>query len=126
LTNSKPQWLDSGAESFSVCSHQESSIYTIRTVPPERLTDAPGLTLYEAFVRMMALSGRAYMFTRTNWVMHLQMTDPPLDAPAFVSRNGSDWAARMEIAEQVCSHGLGEFQVVTDEQYHRERAGRAA
>ena len=71
---------------------------------------------------MMALSGRAYMFSRTSYVMHLLMTDPPMGASEFQSRNGSDWAARMEIVEQVCAHGLGEFQVIADEQYHRERA----
>ena len=97
-------------------------MYTLRTMPPDRLTDAHGLTLYEAFIRMMALSDRAYMFTRTNMVMHLLMTEPPLGAPHFESRNGNDWAARMEIAEQVCAHGLGQFRVITDEEY-REAVG---
>jgi len=97
-------------------------MFTLRCTPPDPFSDAPGLTLSEAFVRMMALSGRAYMFTRTGYVMHLLMTDPPMGASEFQSKNGSDWAARMEIIEQVCAHGLGEFQVVTDEEYHQGRA----
>ena len=98
-------------------------MFTLRCIPPDRFSDAPGLTLYECFVRMMALSGRIYQFTRTNiTTMHLLMTDPPCDLSEFSSTKGNDWAARMEIAEQVCGHGLGEFRVITDEQYWRELA----
>lgn len=100
-------------------------MFTLRCIPPDRFSDAPGLTLSEAFTRMMALSGRAYMFTRTNHVMSLLMTDPPMGASEFQSRNGNDWAARMEIVEQVCWHGLGEFRVITDEEYWLERAREA-
>ena len=103
-------------------------MFTLRCIPPDRLSDAPGLTLSEAFVRMMAVSGRAYRFTRTSHVMHLLMTDPPPGIPDFQSANGNDWAARMEIVEQVCAHGLGDFRVISDEEYRRElsRSVRAA
>jgi hypothetical protein len=60
--------------------------------------------------------------------MYLHMTDPPEGLPEFHSANGNDWAARMEITEQVCIHGLGAFRVIPDEQYWQEvsTAARAA
>ena len=40
-------------------------MYTVRTIPPDFLTDARGLTLQEAFTRIMALMDRHYAFART-------------------------------------------------------------
>src|SRR4051794_8498365 len=102
-------------------------LYTLRTLPSSLTTDARGLTLLETFTRMMALSGRQYRFFRTSWVTHLAMTDPPPGEPLFES-NLTGWAApREDIIGQVCAHGLGQFLVMTDEQYRQEvLVGQAA
>jgi hypothetical protein len=92
-------------------------MYTIRTIPPSPNTDARGLTLEEAFVRIMALADRQYMFTRTARVMHLLMTNVAEDEPEFLSEITVDLHARRAIMAQICDHGLGLFTVMTDEQY---------
>ena len=92
-------------------------MYTIRTIPPSLKTDARGLTLEEAFVRIMALADRQYMFTRTARVMHLMMTNTAEGEPEFLSEVAVDAHARRAIMAQVCDHGLGLFTVITDEQY---------
>jgi hypothetical protein len=92
-------------------------MYTIRTIPPNPGTDARGLTLEEAFVRIMALADRQYMFTRTARVMHLLMTNVPRGEPEFLSEISVDSHARRAIMAQVCDHGLGQFSVMTNEQY---------
>lgn len=81
-------------------------MYTLRSVPPDRRTDARGLTLDEAFVRMMALSDRVYRFTRTGWAMQLLMTNVAPGEPDFTSHATNDAVARREIKAQVCRHGL--------------------
>ncbi len=97
--------------------------YTVRTLPADCKTDARGLTLLEAFTRMMALSGRQYRFMRTGWVTHLAMTPKDPGEPDFQSKL-TGWAApREDIMQQVCAHGLGQFEMVTDEQYRREVLG---
>ena len=95
-------------------------MYTIRTIPPDILSDARGLTLAEAFTRIMALMGRQYRFTRTGRVMHLLMTDVADDEPEFCSEFTTDETARNAIMAQVCTHGFGRFRVITDEQYRLE------
>jgi hypothetical protein len=92
-------------------------MYTLRHIPAERRTDARGLTLDEAFVRMMALADRQYMFTRTGWVMHLLMTNRAIDEPEFTSHATNGAVARQEIKRQVCRHGLGMFELMTDAEY---------
>jgi hypothetical protein len=103
-------------------------MYTLRNIPPEVRTDARGLTLVEAFTRIMALTGRHYQFTRTARVMHLVMTNRGTDEPDFLSEFTADETARHAIMAQVCANGFGQFRVVTDEQYHLEllRAEQAA
>ena len=92
-------------------------MYTIRTIPPDLKTDARGLTLEEAFARIMALTDRQYMFTRTARIMHLLMTNIAAGEPEFLSEITVDGHARRAIMAQVCDHGLGLFTVMTDEQY---------
>jgi hypothetical protein len=71
----------------------------------------------------MALSGRQYRFLRTSWVTHLTMTRKDPGEPDFESKL-KGWAApREDIMHQVCAHGLGQFQVMTDEQYQRDVLG---
>jgi len=95
-------------------------------VPPDRRTDARGLTLDEAFVRMMALSDRVYRFTRTGWAMQLLMTNVAGSEPEFLSHATNDLVARQEIKKQVCNHGLGQFEFMTDSEYVRKLAGKVA
>jgi hypothetical protein len=94
-------------------------MYTLRTVPPDRRTHARALSLDEAFVRMMALADRQYRFTRTGWAMQLLMTNVSPNEPEFVSHATNDAVARQEIKRQVCRHGLGLFEVLTDAEYDR-------
>jgi hypothetical protein len=101
-------------------------MYTIRTIPPDLASDARGLTLAEAFARIMALMGRHYAFTRTGRVMHLLMTEVGDDEPEFSSEFTTDETARNAIMAQVCAHGFGRFRVIADEQYAREVLNHAA
>jgi hypothetical protein len=101
-------------------------MYTLRSIPPDILTDARGLSLNEAFVRIMALMDRHYVFTRTGRVMHLLMSEVGADEPEFSSEFTTDETARNAIMAQVCTHGFGRFRVITDEQYRREILNAAA
>jgi hypothetical protein len=94
-------------------------MYTLRHIPPHRHTDARGLSLDEAFVRIVALAGRQFMFTRTGHVMHLLMTNVAPGEPEFLSHATNDAVARQDIKGQVCRHGLGLFKVMTDAEYAR-------
>ena len=101
-------------------------MYTVRAEPADILTDARGLTLQEAFTRIMALMGREYAFARTCRVMHLMMTGVKEGEPEFLSEFTTDETARNAIMAQVCAHGFGRFRVITDEQYRSEILNRAA
>lgn len=101
-------------------------MYTVRTIPADILTDARGLTLQEAFTRIMALMGREYAFARTCRVMHLMMTGVTEGEPEFLSEFTTDETARNAIMAQVCAYGFGRFRVITDEQYRSEILNRAA
>ena len=101
-------------------------MYTVRTIPADILTDARGLTLQEAFTRIMALMGREYAFARTCRVMHLMMTGVKEGEPEFLSEFTTDETARNAIMAQVCAYGFGGFRVITDEQYRSEILNRAA
>lgn len=95
-------------------------MYTVRSIPPDPATDARGLSLREAFVRIMALMGREYAFGRTCRIMHLMMTGVEPDEPEFLSEFATDETARNAIMAQVCAYGFGRFRVITDEEYQRE------
>jgi hypothetical protein len=101
-------------------------MYTVRTIPADILTDARGLTLQEAFTRIMALMGREYAFARTCRVMHLMMTGVQEGEPEFLSEFTTDETARNAIMAQVCAYGFGRFRVISDEQYRSELLNRAA
>jgi hypothetical protein len=101
-------------------------MYTVRTIPADILTDARGLTLQEAFTRIMALMGHEYAFARTCRVMHLMMTGVKEGEPEFLSEFTTDETARNAIMAQVCAYGFGRFRVITDEQYRSEILNRAA
>jgi hypothetical protein len=101
-------------------------MYTVRTIPADILTDARGLTLQEAFARIMALMGREYAFARTCRVMHLMMTGVKEGEPEFLSEFTTDETVRNAIMAQACAYGFGRFRVITDEQYRSELLNRAA
>ena len=71
---------------------------------------------------MMALADRHYAFTRTGWVMQLLMTNVAPGEPDFLSHATNNAVARQEIKRQVCRHGLGLFQLLTDQEYERTLA----
>jgi hypothetical protein len=102
----------------------EEPLYTLIPLDPKQETVAPGLTLREAFTRLMAIAERDYMFFRTGaWVMHLTTTHKPPGEPEFESTLSVDSQARDAIMRQVCEYGLGLFRMVTDEQFQREGLG---
>jgi hypothetical protein len=100
--------------------------FTLIPLDPELGTVAPGLTLLEAFTRLMAVAGRDYMFFRTGWVMHMVSPGKPHGEPEFESPLAVDSQARAAIMRQVCEHGLGLFRMVPDEQFCREKAPERA
>jgi len=99
-------------------------LYTLIPLHPKHGTIAPGLTLLEAFTRLMAVAGRDYMFFRTGaWVMHLTTPGKPPGEPVFESTLAVDAQARAEIMRQVCDHGLGLFQMIPQEHTQTEGFG---
>ena len=98
-------------------------MYTVRHIPPTHRTDARGLTLDEAFVRMMALTERHYRFVRTGWGTQLLMTNTQPGEPTFYVDMIFSAEARQEIKRRVCAHGLGLFQFMSDADYVRLIAG---
>jgi hypothetical protein len=102
----------------------QEQLYTLIPLTPNAGTLAPGLTLMEAFMRLMAVAERDFMFFRTGgWVMHLVTPQKPSDEPNFESTLSVDAQARTAIMRQVCEHGLGLFRMVKNEEFHRERVG---
>jgi hypothetical protein len=99
--------------------------FTLLPVDPRQGTIGPGLTLQEAFTRLMAIAGRDYMFFRTGaWVMHLVSPEKGPGEADFESSLSIDSHARADIMRQVCDHGLSLFRMVPDEQYQQERIAR--
>ena len=98
-------------------------MYALRHVPPDCRTDARGLTLDEAFARMMALSERQFVFVRTGWGTQLLMTNSQPEEPLFYVDMIFSFEARQEIKHRACAHGLGLFQFMTDADYVRLIAG---
>ena len=83
--------------------------------PPAR-----GLTLPEAFARVMALAGRErWAFPRTARVMHLVLIPCHTDDPIFESTLAVDSQARDDIMAQVLAHGLGAFRASLDKPSER-------
>ena len=99
-------------------------MYIVSPLPSHPHMEARGLTLDEAFVRIMALAERHYTFVRTGWAMQLLMTNSPPDEPIFCSHATSEAVARQEIKRAVCRHGLGQFQVLTDQVHAQHQEPR--
>src|ERR1700744_2406146 len=100
--------------------------FTLLPLDPRLATIAPGLTLLEAFTRLMAIAERDYMFFRTGgWVMHLVSPNKVPGEPDFESSLSIDAQARAAIMRQVCDHGLGLFRMIPDEQFRAEQIRQA-
>jgi hypothetical protein len=101
----------------------QEQLFTLSPLDPSLGAIGRGLTLREAFTRLMALAERDYMFFRTGWVMHLTTPGKPSGEPDYESSLSVDAQARTAIMRQVCEHGMGLFRVVPDEQFQNERIG---
>jgi hypothetical protein len=82
-------------------------LFTLAPLAPTLGTAAPGLTIAEAFRRLMAVAERDYMIFRTCWVMNPVSPQKPPEEPEFASSLAVDAQARAAIILQVCEHGLG-------------------
>jgi hypothetical protein len=101
--------------------------YTVFSPMDEDGAQASGLTLSEAFARMMALAQCGYTFGRSNGDMYLTLTpadapesfpaDPP---PALKSKQLDNERARAEIMRRFLKHGYGGYRIITDEDWQRE------
>jgi hypothetical protein len=99
----------------------KEQLFTLVPLDSTLGSNAPGLTLLEAFTRLMALAERDYMFFRTGaWVMHLVTPQKSPGELNFESSLSVDAQARAAIMRQVCDHGLGLFRMIPDKQFHRE------
>ena len=97
-------------------------LYTLVPLEPGTELLAMGLTLEEAFARMLALCERHYVFSRVGRVMRLYMSTAALGEPEFESDLPTDMYARRAIKAQVCEHGLGRYRVETCSNVHEQRA----
>jgi hypothetical protein len=106
--------------------------YTVMSVVGDEGAQGSGLTLPEAFARMMAFARCDYAFSRFNGDMHLSITqaedqaegydtDPP---PALRSKLMDDAKARAETMRRFVKHGINGYRILTDEDWRREEQRR--
>lgn len=102
------------------------------TVIDDEGAQGSGLTLSEAFARMMAFARCDYGFGRFNGDMVLTITqtddapegyetEPP---PALRSKLLDNDKARAEIMRRFVNRDLNGYRIVTDEDWRREEQGR--
>jgi hypothetical protein len=110
--------------------------YTVFELNDDYGREASGLSLEEAFARLMALAECDYSFARDGSEMRLlflrrnPLPDMPFPDeklmdflnPDFRSSNTANAEARREIMEQMIEHGLGRYCVVPDERFLAEKA----
>ena len=108
--------------------------YTVFDLEEDWGSEAPGLTLEEAFVRLMVLTGRDYSFARDGAEMRLlfQRRKPRPEIgfasdewtefmnPDFRSAITDDQEARRSIIEQMIEHGFGTYRAIPDEEYRAQ------
>ncbi len=113
--------------------------YTVFTLAEEEGEHGSGLTLTEAFARMMALAGCDYAFGRAEGVMCLTIThhedvpeeylaDPVLREhffPTYRSKLVDDDMARAELMRRFMKRGMKGYLIVTDEEYRQQEAARS-
>lgn len=106
--------------------------YTVVSMTDEDGAQGSGLTLPEAFARMMAFARCDYMFGRREGDMYLSIVrsddaadasemDPP---PALRSKLLDDAKARAEIMRRFVRHAVSGYCIMTDEDWHREERMR--
>jgi len=106
--------------------------YTVVSVADEEGAQGSGLTLTEAFTRMMAFARCDYAFGRSHGDMHLSLTqsadapegydtEPP---PALRSKQLDDVKARAEIMRRFVNHGVNGYRIMTDQDWQREERRR--
>jgi len=110
--------------------------YTVFDIEEDWSNEAPGLSLEEAFVRLMALSECEYSLARDGAEMRLLFQRRQLQTeigfadedwinfmnPDFRSAISNDEEARRSIMEQMIEHGLGHYCVMPDDQYRAQQA----
>ena len=110
--------------------------YTVFSPTDYEGAHGSGLTLPEAFARMMALAHCNYAFGRFEGDLRLTvtpmgdvpeeyLTDPAIRArmfPEYRSKFQDDEIARNDLMRRFLKHGLGGYHVVSDEEYAREEA----
>jgi hypothetical protein len=107
--------------------------YTVFSALDDDGARGSGLTLSEAFARMMAFAHCDYAFGRFNGDMHLTVT-PADDAsggfeaeprPECRSKLLNNEMARAEIMRRFLKRGVNGYRIVTDEEWQREERRRA-
>ena len=108
--------------------------YTIVSLADDEGALGSGLTLPEAFARMMAFAGCDYGFGRFNGDMCLTLT-PAADMPegcdteplpALRSKLLDDMKARAEIMRRFLKGGVNGYRMMPDEEWEREERKRSA
>jgi hypothetical protein len=102
------------------------------TVVDDEGAQGSGLTLSEAFARMMAFARCDYGFGRFNgdMVLTITQTDDAPDGceteqpPALRSKLLDNDKARAEIMRRFLKHGINGYRIMTDEDWQREERKR--
>jgi hypothetical protein len=106
--------------------------YTVFSPMDEDGAQASGLSLSEAFARMMALAHCDYSFARSNGDVCLMLT--PADAPENFpvepppgcrSKLLDNEMARAEIMRRFLKNGYSSYRIVTDEDWQLEERRRS-
>ncbi|MGD0143415.1 MAG: hypothetical protein ABSC92_09665 [Rhizomicrobium sp.] len=106
--------------------------YTVFSVTDDDGAQGWGLTLSEAFARLMAFARCDYAFGRFNGDMHLSLTqtddvsdgdnaEPP---PALRSKLLDNDKARAEIMRRFVNRDLSGYRIVTDDEWKLEEQRR--
>jgi hypothetical protein len=106
--------------------------YTVVSMVDDEGAQGSGLTLAEAFTRMMAFAHCNYAFGRSQGDMHLSLTqqddvpqgydtEPP---PALRSKLLDDVRARTEIMRRFVNRGVNGYRIMTDQDWQREERKR--
>lgn len=106
--------------------------YTVFSTIDDDGEHGSGLSLSEAFARLMAFARCDYAFGRFNGDMYLSLTqaddasdgfeaEPP---PALRSKQLDNDKARMEIMRRFINRDLNGYRIVTDDDWQREERKR--
>ena len=110
--------------------------YTVYSLADEDRHQGSGMTLAEAFAKLMALAHCNYAFGRFEGDMRLTVTplddvpeeylhDPAIRArmfPEYRSKFLDDQIARNDLMRRFLKYGLGGYFITSDEEFAREEA----